>query len=94
MATEPVVVYGPGGYDPSKPNNNVIATTSITIPPDVANGRTLQQKARQALIDNGTYLAIATPTAAQNTAQVKRLTRQVNALIRLQLNELADVTDT
>lgn len=43
----------------------------------------LHARARTALAGNATYLALATPTAAQTTAQVKALTRQINALIRL-----------
>lgn len=43
----------------------------------------LHGKARQALTNNAAYLALATPTNAQNAAQVKALTRQINALIRL-----------
>lgn len=60
----------------------------------------LHTKARQALTDNATFLAIATPTAAQVAAQVKRLTRQQNAVIRLLLatdgarDLLTDNTDT
>lgn len=42
----------------------------------------------QALADNATYLALATPTAAQNAAQVKRLTTQMQAVLR----RLAQVT--
>lgn len=58
------------------------------------NTQDLHGKARQALTANATYLAISAPTAAQNTAQVKSLTRQVNALIKLQLRDLADVSGT
>lgn len=58
------------------------------------NANQLQTKAQQALALNAAFLAVATPTAAQNAAQAKALTRQVNALIRLFLREFADVSDT
>lgn len=50
-----------------------------------ANVQTLQQQAQTALTNNRTYLAIPTPTTAQVTAQVKALTQQHQALIRLAL---------
>lgn len=28
-----ITTYGPGGYDPSKPDNNVIAVETVTDPP-------------------------------------------------------------
>lgn len=59
-----------------------------------ANQQTLFANARTAIAANSTYLALANPTAAQNTAQIKRLTREANALIRLLLGELQDVSDT
>lgn len=53
-----------------------------------ANRTTIEQQARTALNGNAAFLAIATPTAAQNAAQIKALTRQVNGLIRLVLGQL------
>lgn len=57
-----------------------------------ANRVAMVDSARQALSANRTYLAIASPTAAQNTAQAKALTRQMNGVIRLLLGAL-DGTD-
>jgi len=45
----------------------------------------LRAKGLAALTANQTYLALASPSTAQNTAQVKRLTRECSALIRLLL---------
>lgn len=54
----------------------------------------LLSKAAAALSANATYLATANGTAAQTAAQVKALTRQVDALIRLQTGRLEDTTGT
>lgn len=66
----------------------VLAAHSGADDPAVANGSTLRQQAQQALAANRTYAALATPTAAQTTAQVQRLSRQQNAIIRLLLGDL------
>jgi hypothetical protein len=58
------------------------------------NRQTVAQRAQAALNANATFLALATPSAAQTTAQVKTLTKECNALIRLLLGLLADVSDT
>lgn len=50
-----------------------------------ANETTIRDKATAALTDNKTFLALSSPTNAQVVAQVKALTRQNNALIRLLL---------
>lgn len=44
--------------------------------------RDLAAAAAQAIADNDTWLAIASPTNAQTLAQVRRLTQQNNRIIR------------
>ena len=80
---------------------SVVASTPTTLtievdrtPAEVANEATIEDRLRQALDANRTYLAIATPTAAQQRAQVARLTRQNTALIRRLLRDLTDTSDT
>jgi uncharacterized membrane-anchored protein len=53
-----------------------------------ANRITLEDKATQALATNAKFLALTTPTNAQTLAQVKALTRENTAIIRLLLNRL------
>lgn len=50
-----------------------------------SNTMALQQRAQNALAANGSYLANPSVTQAQAVAQVAALTRQVNAIIRLDL---------
>jgi hypothetical protein len=87
-------VYGIGGYDTTKPNNNVVSSTPDSPDPVFLNGVTLRAKAQTALTTNATFLAIANPTAAQVATQVKALTRETNVLLRLLLNALTDISDT
>ena len=82
-------------------NYTVVDSTPTTLtidvdrtPAEVANEATIEDRLRQALDANRTYLAIATPTAAQQRAQVARLTRQNTALIRHLLRDLTDTSDT
>lgn len=84
------VVYGLGGYDPAAPNDNVITAEPVTLPPETANRRTIERQAADALAANRTFIAKgATNTAADVRAQTIALSRQVNALIRLQLADLS-----
>jgi hypothetical protein len=55
----------------------------------------LRTRMRAAVGDNSAYLAIGAPTNAQNLAQIRRLTRQMNALIRATVGAdlLVDSTD-
>jgi hypothetical protein len=59
-----------------------------------ANLASLLQKAQTALANNQTYLAIGGPTNAQVVAQVQALTRQVDALIRVAVGNLASTAGT
>lgn len=73
------------------------ARAAVAAEPEAAaetNRRALVAKARAALTANATYLAIASPTNAQNTAQIKALTRETSALIRLVVKALDTTTGT
>ena len=59
-----------------------------------ANLANLRAKAQNALNNNATYLAIASPTNAQAVAQIGALTRQMDAVIRILMNLLSDTTNT
>lgn len=52
------------------------------------NERTLIARATTALAANRDFLAIATPSNAQTLAQVRALTRQMNAALRLLVGDL------
>lgn len=56
------------------------------------NQETLHSRARSAIVANRDFLALASPSNLQNAAQVRSLTQQMNALIRLTLGQL-DSTD-
>lgn len=62
---------------------------------DAANAQSLRNKAVQAIAANAVYLALNSPTASQSRDQVARLTRQVNAIIRLLVTaDTSDISDT
>lgn len=81
-------------YDEAgKPVETVEVKDLPVVPPEEKVRASIEDRLRQALDNNRTYLALATPTAAQQRAQVARLTRETNALIRLVL-DLLDTDDT
>ncbi len=59
-----------------------------------ANASTISARARAQLAQNATYLALPTPTAAQQTAQIARLTRECSAVIRMLLGQTDSLTDS
>jgi len=54
------------------------------------NKRLIIDKLKAAIDSNKTYLAITAPTAAQRNEQVADLTRQMNKLIRMSLQDFRE----
>ena len=63
-----------------------------TTQPQKDDAAALLAKAAPAIAGNVTYLAVGAPTNAQVAAQVRALTRQVNALMRLTAGMYGDHT--
>lgn len=60
----------------------------------VSNQQAISVKAAAALSGNATYLALANPNTAQNSAQVQALTRQADALFRIVLGQFDSTANT
>ena len=76
-------------------NDPAIRTLTNIVPSTTrANRDALYAKAVTALTTNANYLAITTPTAAQVAAQVKVLTQEVQALIRIVASQLSSTDGT
>jgi hypothetical protein len=61
MTTITVTTYGPGGYDPTKPNGNVIAVETCDAPPQVdqptADDKLAAASSALAAIDSATTVS-------------------------------------
>ena len=89
MPTEDVTVYGLGGYDPLKPNSNVIDSRIVEVPPAVQNARLIVAKIAQALDQLETAdQSWNTLTTAQRLAAAQLAVRVAAKLARLTLNRL------
>jgi hypothetical protein len=86
------VTYGPGGFDPAKPDGNVTEAGTVEVPPHEINRDTIEAQAVAALARNRALIADANVTTAEAVAAVKDHARQLNGIIRLLLNDL-DGTD-
>lgn len=97
----PLAWDGVASYTPPSGTHTMLSADATaagyTFPPPPAaqvNAQVLQGKALNALVDNITYIGTAAPSAAVTTAQVKSLSRQVNALIKLMFAQTDDTSGT
>lgn len=58
---------------------------------DSDRAQQLQARMAQAIAANSTYIALAAPSTAQNTAQIKALTQQLQAILRLAQGQLGSI---
>lgn len=59
---------------------------------DTVNAATIRANAATAYTNNAIYIALAAPSTAQNTAQIKAMAQQINGLIRIITNKLDGTT--
>jgi hypothetical protein len=76
------------------PAETAAALAEATARTASANQVTIEQRAQTALAANETFLAIASPSNAQNAAQIKLLTRECQGLIRLAIKALDSLNGT
>lgn len=60
------------------------ATAGVPAASPIARRGQLETRLAGAIAANATYLGIANPSTAQNLAQIRALTRQISALLRIQ----------
>lgn len=80
----------PGWTTPDGGNTWVAPLPTSTL----GNRTALMGKGASALLNNESYLDIATPTQAQALAQINALTLQMDAVIRLLINQLSSTAGT
>ena len=83
-----VTVERDGQVVESRPLTAAELDVYVNQPKAEANRTAIEDKAAAALTANATFLALTSPTNARTLAQVKALTRQNTAIIRLLLNKL------
>lgn len=79
---------------PYTTDENTLADARVSEIVAESNRVLLESRAQSALVANTSFLAITSPTNAQVLAQVKILTRECSALIKLLLRELSDTSGT
>jgi hypothetical protein len=82
------------GIDPMPAASWTYDGTTFSEPVTDVNRKTLVGKMQGARNSNANFMGLSSPTNAQLAAQVKSLTRQVNALMRITANELDTIDDT
>ena len=85
------------GSTPTYVKNATTVTANYALEADdtaTINRNFIRTQAEAALTANANYQAIASPTVAQNTAQIRLLTRECNGLIRILLDRLETTTGT
>lgn len=74
-------------------DEQALYTAETTAETTMTNREAIEGAAETALTDNASFLALASPTNSQVLAQIQSLTKQSNALIRLQLERLESASD-
>jgi hypothetical protein len=85
------VVTATRAFTPAEASQMAAADAVLTAD---TNRVTIEQRAQTALAANETFLAIASPSNAQNAAQIKLLTRECQGLIRLAIKALDSLNGT
>lgn len=80
MASE---IYGPGGYDPNKPNNNVIATEPAPDDTPIINATAIVSNLESRLVDLQAIIDRPNVTLADNNvATIRQALRDLQVEVR------------